>query len=76
MYKEKRKLESGRSNLGYRQSTHSDFVESETRTSVEKQMEQFNIHLTSKGERTVSSSIEEGDEDPYFNAEEIAFKVR
>ena len=89
-------------------STHTTFVESETRESVESQINQFKSHLSNHRMKEVKSSnapstitsqsrasrhadeTEKGmfeadpsepnadadDEDPYFNADEIAFKIR
>ena len=107
MYNEKRRVE--RSNASGSQramgSTHTSFVESETRQSVESQIQQFNrqrqsnrsshLHGTGGGGQPSSrqsqsttrgggqgggmfeaDNEDEEDADPYFNAEEIAFKVR
>ena len=70
-------------------STHTTFVESETRESVETQIEQFEAQRTSRGFYTQAMRERDGNEhfdpladigkdsvmedDPFFNADEIAF---
>ena len=86
MYSEKKRKGddvSQRSKIG---SSHSSFQDlEEMRQSVDAQIEQFNVQKAINGPKRGSRSggmfeaeTEEGggEEDPFFNAEEIAFKVR
>lgn len=83
MYHERQKAERrAKRNARPMGETHTSFVESETRESVESQIEQFkNRQSVSKAMSSREGMFEEeselgGEEDPFFNAEEIAFKVR
>jgi hypothetical protein len=87
MYSEKRRKVNddgtsshARSKIG---SSHSSYVDSEMRQSVESQIEQFNnqkanarTSIPNNGMFEMESSDGGGEDDPLFNAEEIAFKVR
>ena len=88
MYQEKQRRE--RNNSASRKgSSHQNFVEDEMRESVQTQLEKFEAQKQSRANNTGTNSTpaagmfendtegtSDGDEDPNFNAEEIAFKVR
>lgn len=89
MLRERRKAEENLSARNTKMgSSHTTFVESETRESVESQINQFEALNTNRSFYTAAMRERDGnddfdptadpklEDDPYFNADEIAFQVR